>query len=205
MTTNLPIYKALIGDEADGIVNISLVDYPAVESDFVAFDKQEKPLMFTIINEMEHKITGVIMRCDFPIYRYDSYGEYYIMYDRETIEKMAQKLFRDGNHNNINIMHIDGSNVDGVEMLECYIKDSAKGITPVGFDDISDGSLFATYKIENDGIWQSIMDGTFKGFSLEGYFTVQPAEEVVEDVVEVDDIEDILGLIDQLSTLINKN
>lgn len=170
----LPIYEALISSFEDGIVDISLVDMPAVESNWVAFNKQEQPLNFKVEDEEQHLITGVIMRCSFPIYRRDEMrGEFYIVYSKETIELMAQKLMQDGNHNRITLMHIEGSEVEGVELREIFIKNTEKGINPAGFEDIEDFSLFATYKVENPEIWSSIKNGDFKGFSLSGYFDIK--------------------------------
>lgn len=177
-TMNIPCYKASITCLEDGIFDISLVDLPAVESNWLAFNKQEQPLQFKIENEEEHIITGVIMRCDFPIYRFDEFrGEYYILYDRETIELMAQKMMVDGTYNTITLMHQEGSEVEGVELLEIYLKNTERGISPKGFEDIEEHSLFATYKVNNPEIWSKVKDGTFKGFSLSGFFDVRKIEE----------------------------
>lgn len=174
----IPFYEALISGVEDGILDISLVDFPAVESNFLAFKEQKAPINFRVENEEQHIITGVIMRCNYPIYRFDEMrGEYYIVYSKETIELMSKKMMQDGNHNNITLMHIEGSEVDGVELMEIFIKNSEKGISPIGFEDIEEYSLFATYKVENPEIWSKIKDGTFKGFSLSGLFEVKKMED----------------------------
>jgi len=79
----------------------------------------------------------------------------------------------DNTFNNINLMHEDGTDVEGVNLVELFIKDTNKGINPANFDDIENGSLFATYKINNDAIWEQIKLGTFRGFSLEGIFDIE--------------------------------
>lgn len=174
---NIPVFEALIDNTECGIYKISLVDLPAVESNFVYFKKQDKTMKFAIENEEQKMVTGVIMRADFNIYRYDeSFGEYFIRYSAETIKKMAEKMMSDFTFNNINIMHNDGSDVDGVNLVELFIKDTEKGINPKGFEDIENNSLFATYKINNPVIWNEIKDGTFKGFSLEGIFDVEKTQ-----------------------------
>lgn len=173
----IPIFNATISASDEGIWKISLVDEPAVESDFIAFKKEAKPMKFSIDNEEQRMVTGVIMRADFNIYRYDEeYGEYYIRYSKETIKQMAEKMMIDNTFNNINIMHTDGTDVQGVNLVELFIKDTEKGIDPAGFQDIENGSLFATYKIWNDDIWEQIKEGTFRGFSLEGYFQIEKAQ-----------------------------
>lgn len=170
----IPVFEALIDSIDTGIYKISLVDLPAVESDFIAFDKQNKVMKYNIENEEQRMVTGVIMRANFNIYRYDEeFGEYYIKYSPETIKIMAEKMMIDNTFNNINLMHEDGTDVEGVNLVELFIKDTNKGINPSNFDDIENGSLFATYKINNDAIWEQIKLGTFRGFSLEGIFDIE--------------------------------
>lgn len=171
-------FNVVLADEIDGVFNVSLVDEPAVESNFIYFNKEKKPTHFSIDNEEEHKITGVILRADYPIYRYnENIGEYYLTFGKEVIEQIAQKMLAEHTQNNINLMHIEGTEVEGVEMLEMFIKNTDKGINPAGFKDISEGSLFGTYKVENEDIWASIKDGTFKGFSVEAYLSYVETEE----------------------------
>lgn len=170
----IPVFEATLDGLESGIYTISLVDLPAVESDFVAFDKQKQVMKYAIENEEQRMVTGVIMRANFNIYRYDkNLGEFYIKYSPATIKAMAEKMMIDNTFNNINIMHEDGSYVKGVNLVELFIKNTEKGINPANFDDIEDGSLFATYKINNDEIWEQIKLGAFKGFSLEGIFGIE--------------------------------
>lgn len=174
---NIPVFEAYIDDINCGIYRISLVDLPAVESDFIYFNKQDKIMKFSIENEEQHMVTGVIMRANFNIYRYDeNYGEFYIKYSPETIKLMAEKMMCDNTFNNINIMHEDGTDVEGINLVELFIKDTEKGIDPIGFEDIENGSLFATYKVNNSVIWDEIKNGTFRGFSLEGIFDLSQTQ-----------------------------
>lgn len=186
---NLPIYKIVINDAETGIDRISLVQMPAVESNFLAFAKDKKQVMFSA-NEEQQMITGVLARADYPIYRYDEQlGEYYVQFGKDVIKEMAEKLLIDGHQNWVNIEHIENSDVDGVYMLEMFIKDTNKGINPTGFDDISDGSLFATFKVRNPKIWEYIKNGTFKGFSIEGLFGFEEAksedEKIYDEILEM--------------------
>lgn len=181
---NIPVYDAVLGEDG-GMLRISLVDLPAVMSDFVAFEHQEQPLRFRIDDEEQRRVLGVVMRADFPIYRRDEDGtEYYLIYRAETIKAMAEKYLVEGRQNFVNIMHEEGSDVEGVNMVQWFIKDSTKGVSPEGFGEIADGSLFADFHIENDEVWEQIKAGTYKGFSLEGYFHFVP-ENDTEDVQRI--------------------
>ena len=185
---SLPLYNIVIDDAETGIDRISLVEMPAVESNFLAFAKDKKQIMFSA-NEEQQMITGVLARADYPIYRKDDQlGEYYIQFGKETIKLMAEKVLFDGHQNWVNIEHIENSDVDGVYMIEMFLKDSKKGINPIGFEDISDGSLFATFKVRNTKIWELIKDGTFKGFSIEGLFgfeQVDREEQIYNEILDM--------------------
>lgn len=196
MNKDLPIYKAVIDDETSGMYTISLVSEPAVESNFLYFNEQRKPLQFKVDNEEKRIVTGVIMRCNHPIYRIGISGfEYYITFDKATIEKMAEKWLKEGLQGNVNLQHNPDAYVDGVLLKEVYFKDVERGINPTGFEDIEDGSLFGTYHILNDAVWESVKNGEFKGFSLEGYFNTV---EVEQDDKETQLWSDILDLLKQL-------
>lgn len=177
--SGIPVYEALVSSDGDGMYNISLVDDPAVQTLWQKFNAQQAPReqFFVLADEERRIIRGVVMRADFPMFRRNvdpSTGEikeYYLVYRADTIRKMAEKYMAEGRQNNVDIMH-DGKLVDGVQMVQLFIKDSAAGICPEGFgDDIADGSLFAEFHVINDEVWEKVKDGTFQGFSLAGYFS----------------------------------
>lgn len=184
----IPVYRVLVDDERDGMVRVSLVDDPAVMSDFVAFGRQE-PQRFAVENEDKRLAFGVVARADFPIFRNDPVnGDHYVIFPADTIREMAQKYLTEGRADRVDLMH-DGDDVGGVHLVQWFIKDSAKGVAPAGFDDIADGSLFAEYHVEDDAIWQQIKDGTFKGFSMEVFYTLTPegdTQAVEEAVADLD-------------------
>lgn len=187
----LPIYKISIDldDNETGMTAISLVQDPAVEVDFYAFEKQSKPMQFAVQDEMERKVTGCAIWCDKPIYRYDyRMGEYYVVFDKQTIQDIVLKYSKQGLNNMVDLQH-NGEMISGITMIEYYIKDTEKGINPTGFEDVADGSLFCTYKVEDDELWAEIIkEGSeFKGFSIEINCDIVPTDEVVEDGYDEDE------------------
>lgn len=181
----IPVFEALVTDAETGMFRISLVDDPAVMSDFMAFDKQRRPQMYSVQDEEKRLVRGVVMRADFPIYRISpDMGEYYVIYKAATIRDMAEKYLAESRQNDVNLMHVPGSDVDGVQLVQWFIK--GDGVTVEGFDDIADGSLFAEFHIVNDEVWEAVKEGTYKGFSLEGVFDMVPER----DVEKVEAIED---------------
>ena len=205
----IPVYRVLVDDERDGMVRVSLVDDPAVMSDFVAFDAQKRAQMFAVENEDKRLAFGVVARADFPVFRTDPVlGDHYVIFPADTIREMAQKYLTEGRADRVDLMH-DGDDVGGVHLVQWFIKDSAKGVAPAGFDDIADGSLFAEYHVEDDAIWQQIKDGTFKGFSMEVFYTLTPegdTQAVEEAVADLDGMfERIIAALTPKSDMNKKN
>lgn len=175
--TKLPVYEALISSEDDGIITISLVDEPAVESDFVCFAKDTGKQLFALKDSAERLITGCLMKADTPIYRNDNGYEYYIVFSKKTIQTMSEKMLADSTFKNIDIQHNGELLPQGaLTLMEVYIKDSNKGIDP-NFVDIPDGSLMTTFRINDESIWQECANGDFlNGFSLEGFFETKQVD-----------------------------
>lgn len=177
MNQNIPTYSALISDDNEGILVISLVDAPATETNWMCFKEQEN-IKFSIVNEDEHILAGVVMVADKPIYRIAPDGtEFYIVFSKDVIKRMAEKMLDDNTFNNIDIQH-DGNIIphDKVKLVELFIADEEKGIKP-NYLDVPDGSLLANYKIYDEQLWQMAKSGELNGFSLEGVFTTVRCEQ----------------------------
>lgn len=171
----LPVYKATVDGDDTGMVVCSFVDEPAIESNFIAFDKQI-PITLKIQDEEQRRVVGPVMIPDMLIYRRDvDNTEYYITYPADTIHKMAEKFFATMNVNSVDTDH-SFELVDGVILTQAFFKNVEKGINPAGFEDLPDDTLFFEYHILNDDIWEGVKNGTWKGFSLAGTFNVVPAE-----------------------------
>lgn len=201
----IPVYRATITENDEGIFAVSLVDEPAVEIDFLHFAKDKKPekaeFKFEVEEPTQHMITGVLMVADVPIYRWsEQTGEYYIVYEKETVKKMAEKMLKDGTFRTIDIQHDEYYFWDKVNLVETYIKDTSKGIAPAAFSDVPDGSLFVTYRVTDIDLWEKIEKGELRGFSLEGYFGI---EEKLSKTENQDEAE-ILSLIEQIKNKISK-
>lgn len=206
---NIPIYDITFDSENpdDLFLCNSLVDMPAVEVDFLAFKQQSienKEKVFTFEkNELEHKIFGCSIRADFPIYRIDNFGrEYFVRFSRETIEQLVLRYSKDNNFNLVSLNH-DGQLVEGVTLIEWFIKDTEKNINPKGFEDIENGSLFCTYKVENPDVWEKIQNGEIKGFSIEICCDIQPTNESIELSKQEPDYNDLDTMINELVKYLN--
>lgn len=159
-------------DFETGLNAISLVEYPAVEVDFLAFAKDESAVL-QFADEERHIITGIALLADTPIYRVAPDGtEYYVRFTKDCIRELIEKYFKFGLTNSVNIEHKDNQFVDGVTMLESYIIDKERGICPNEFASAPDGSWVVSYKVSNLDVWNKIKSGEVKGFSVQGLFRI---------------------------------
>lgn len=192
-----PVFVAGMETDACGMLKVSLVDFPAVEKNFLAFDKQEKVELYSVQDEDKQIVRGVLMRANYPIFRKDKeLGEYFIIYKPETIREMAEQYLKEGRSSNVNLMHEDDSDVEGVDMVQLFIKDSAAGVSPAGFEEIEDGSLFAEFHVNNPDVWASIKEGTYQGFSIE---TLNSIEEE-SAVISTEKIQDVINWLNSFSS-----
>lgn len=180
---NIPIYEAIIENEADGLSCISFVENPAMESNMLVFSEEQRTLSLFQDNERYKRcITGVVIRADHPVYRFDEYyGEYFIKFSKETIRELTEKYSKEKLLNNVSIHH-NGKLIDDVVMLEFFIKDVEKGINPKQFTDIEDGSLFCTFKINNEELWNEILNGNFGGLSMELFIGLEQQQRMLYNV-----------------------
>lgn len=188
---DLPIYKLLISADLDNDAEVdfvALVDRPAIQRNFLAFTERQK---FEIISEDKQILSGPLMLADMPIYRNnEQFGEHYVIFDADTIQKIAEKFFKKNYQANVNEMHDSSKAVSGVTMFESWIVNRDLGKMPIkGFEDVADGSWFGSYKVDNMEVWQKVKDGTFQGFSVEGLFDysdmVSKEEQMVEQIKSI--------------------
>lgn len=171
----MKVFYIRVNDEdITGIDAISLVDMPAVEKNFLCFSEEKQPVKMKFDNS-KHIITGVVCLADTPIYRYNErMGEYYVVFTKETIEKMVEKFAKMDLFKSVNLQHDDEQFVDGIYMIESYITNKERGINPIEFADIPDGSWICSYKVENEALWGEIINGDkLNGFSLQGMFDLE--------------------------------
>lgn len=187
----LPIYKMKINTEDSGVDFVALVDQPAIEKTWQAFAENKK---YEFKRDEEKQIvSGYLMLADTPIYRRDdNLGEYYVMFEADTIEKIMKKFAKNGFHNNVNLMHNKEAKVNSMFMIESFMIDSKRGIkAPKGHDQAPDGSWFGSYYVEDVNLWNSLKTGDqYAGFSVEGLFNYD-----LEENMRSEKLEDYLAVI----------
>jgi hypothetical protein len=126
---DLPIYELKIQEELQDDAEVSfiaLVDKPAIQRDFVAFSQDNYGQSFAIQDEDKHIISGPLMLADKPIYRNNKkFGEHFVTFSAETIKDIAIKFSKKGYQGNVNLMHDQDMQLDGLIMFESFIVDKA--------------------------------------------------------------------------------
>lgn len=163
----LPIYQITIDEDmkAQGVKIMSIVDSPAVESDFLKFSAIRENFS---LNEEKQIITGCAIRANYPIFRKDDEGnEFYVTFTPEYIEKIVHKFMKEGRTKAVNLMHDSDMSVDDVFLFESYLLTEAHKLSFDAFKDIEPGSWMVSYKVDNTEVWELIKAGKLKGFSVE--------------------------------------
>lgn len=173
MTYNdLPLLYADIDEDFEtGIHIMSLVDSPAVLTDFVTFAEEKKPVRLAM-DEERHILFGVALIPDFPIYRYEAQTgyEYYITFTREVIEKIAIKFFKECNSTSVNLDH--DTMVDSCIIFESFLLNKERGICPIEFKDFPNGTWLISTKVTDDKLWADIKAHKYNGYSVEGFIDI---------------------------------
>jgi hypothetical protein len=137
-------------------------------------------------NDEKQELFGPAMLANVPIYRNDNQlGEYNVVFNKDTIYKIAQKYFEKGYQSNLNLMHDPMQKVTDVFVFQSYIVDNAEGRpAPKGFEDAQDGSWFIGVKVNNPEVWAKVKTGEIKGFSVEGVFEYKKKEISIKELYE---------------------
>ena len=153
-------------DEVSGIEAISVVENPAIESDFVALKQQEFKL--AEVDKEKRILMGAALIPNKPIYRQSGEQEYYIYFSQATVRKASELFFINGNQNNSTLEH--ELQLKGLTAVESWIVESEQDKSRMYDLNVPMGTWMVSMKVNNDDVWKKVKAGEVKGFSIEGYF-----------------------------------
>ena len=104
----------LDNEDAIGVEAISVVENPAIESDFVALSNQE--IKLAEVDKEKRLLMGALLIPNKPIYRRNGDNEYYVFFSKETILKASQIYLQKGNQSNSTLEH--KSELKGLTLVE---------------------------------------------------------------------------------------
>lgn len=153
----------------NGVKTISLVEQPAIESDFVYFNK---PTTFIELKSETYKqvVLGLALIPEKYILRFDGLGEpYYGYFSQNTIEQIRNKFHKELLTSQVNTDHNSNYYIDAY-LIESFIIDSPERLADVhgkGVAEATIGSWMVAYKIEDPQTFQRVLSGELRGFSVE--------------------------------------
>ncbi len=161
----LPVFEVEFDDLMSVFNNVSIVTEPAIMENFIKLSKQDNLNIKMKIDEEKKIVSGPVLIPDQLIYRRDGYYEYYIKWSAKTIEQVAINFFQNHRNTEGNVEH--QFSVNGITFYESYIINKERGLTPVEFSDLPDGTWMMTAKVNNDDVWNAIKSGELNGFSID--------------------------------------
>lgn len=206
MTKKIPVY-CVDGKDSD-VYDISLVEYPAIESDFVYFNKQDEAKKLVCLESNEkYMVCGAVLIPDKNIYRVDSEGfEYYIRFSAESIAEIAHAHLKSYKNNNFSTDHLEY--VNSVYLYESWIAENEndKAFTKYGLD-CPVGSWIILCKIDSVEIWERIKNNELAGFSIEGILGFNEVYEEIENKLKKEYTmtkEETKGFLDEIKDIIKE-
>jgi hypothetical protein len=191
----LPIKKAIIDveDSEMGLKTVSLVSDPAIQINWIKFNKQSE-IKLAIQNEDKRIIFTPVLIPNQLIYRNIAGEEFNLMFDKETIELVEQKWVKDNLSSTVDIEH-SSKLIEGVTFFESVLLNNERFATAKGFEGLPEGTWFLTGKVESDEVWSKVKSGEINGVSIDGLFKTAEVKKVTMSD------EQIIKIINNLKTL----
>lgn len=167
---------------------ISLVEAPAIESEFIALEKQEEKQQVFLESNEKHLVVGAALIPDKDIYRNDGEHEFYINFTKESIERMSQDFMKEYRQHEVTTDHEDVANevcvVESWLVADSYKdKSNALGIS------VPEGTWMVAMKVNNIDTWERIKAGELKGFSVESLISLEEFSKIDNNMnIETDEM-----------------
>lgn len=171
-------------NENSGIEAISVVESPAIESDFIALKNQE--FKMAEVDKEKRILMGAALIPNKPIYRKNEKDEgYYVYFSTDTVKKASEMFLIRGKQSKATLEHQMA--IKNLTVVESWLVDNPEMDKSVNYGlDVPKGTWMVSMKVNNDEIWNDyVKTGKVKGFSIEGFFSDQanrPKEQIEEEL-----------------------
>ena len=187
----------LILDEAAidaGVNAISIVEMPAIESDFIALSKDVE-VKFAEVDKEKRILMGAALIPNKTIFRRKGKDEFYVYFSKDTIRRASQLFLKSGSQSKSTLEH--QMKIEGLTVVESWIVDDSEKDKSAFYGlSMPVGTWMVSVKVDNEEIWtEFVKTKKVKGFSIEGYFadkTELKAVEPNEEDVLIEQIKKIL-------------
>lgn len=184
MAKKIKKYKVGIDSETYAI---SMVESPAIESDFVALKKEEEQRVY-LESDVKHMVYGAALIPEKDIYRNNGEQEFYISFTKESIEKMSQDFLKDYRQHNVTLDH--ETDASDVTVVESWLKADAlydKSVA-IGLDkDLPVGTWIVGMKVNQIDVWDRIKSGELNGFSVESLISLEEFNKQDNTMIETNE------------------
>lgn len=179
----MKIIELILDEESidAGVNAISIVESPAIESDFIALSKDQE-IKLAEVDKEKRVLMGAALIPNKTIFRKNGEEEFYVYFSKETIAKTSQLFLKQGNQSKSTLEHqLKLSNLTVVESW--LVDDTEKDKSAYYGLSMPVGTWMVSVKVDNDAVWNEyVKTGRVKGFSIEGYFADKTELKSVESI-----------------------
>lgn len=177
-----------------GVNAISIVEHPAIESDFIALSKDQE-IKLAAIDTEKRILMGAALIPNKTIYRNDREEPYYVYFSQDTIKKASQLFLKNGSQSKSTLEH--NLKLEGLTVVESWLVDDQEKDKSAFYNlSMPVGTWMVSVKVDNEDVWRDfVKTGKVKGFSIEGYFadrTESKVEEPTENEKKIEAIKELL-------------
>ena len=200
------LYELKIEDATDEVFCISLVESPAIESDWVYFNKEV--IQFAKVDTEQRMLIGPILIADKKILRVDGEGKpYHVFFSKDTVKKLAENYLMKKYTDKASLEH--EKKIKGVHLVQSWIKDGKLDKSNNYGLNLPEGTWVGMFKITDDTIWNDyVKTGKVKGFSVEALLEHKLVKastiDLEKDIEELSDYE-VEVLLSQIKAIIRKD
>jgi len=200
------LYELRVEDDTDEVFAISLVESPAIESNWVYFDKEV--IQFAKVDNEQKMLIGPILIPEKRILRVDGEGNpYHVFFSKDTVKKLAQNYLMKKYTDKATLEH--ESKIKGVHLVESWIKDGKLDKSNNYGLSVPEGTWMGMFKVADEKIWNDyVKTGKVKGFSVEALLEhklIKASETILDKQISDLTEDEATILLSQIKALIKKD
>lgn len=167
----MEIIELILDEDSEGLTGIeavSIVEMPAIESDFVTLSEQE--IKLAKIDDEKRLLMGAALIPNKPIFRKNGENTFYVYFSEKTVRRASELFFQNSMQNNATLEH--EMEINNLTVVESWIVEDTKMDKSNKYGlEVPKGTWMISMKVENEDVWNDyVKTGKVKGFSIEGYF-----------------------------------
>lgn len=167
----MDIIELILDEDSEGLTGIeavSIVEMPAIESDFVTLSDQE--IKLAKIDDEKRLLMGAALIPNKPIFRKNGENTFYVYFSEKTVRRASELFFQNSMQNNATLEH--EMEINNLTVVESWIVEDTEMDKSKKYGlSVPKGTWMISMKVENDEVWNDyVKTGKVKGFSIEGFF-----------------------------------